>query len=106
MADRILIRMTAMQTIFGRCSLSGTWRKTVLSAGFLACAAGSFASSTNRQGLIRDITNVEGVRYNMLVGYGLVVGLNRTGDSQQNYFTVQTLANAMQRMGVLIAPGQ
>jgi len=41
----------------------------------------------------------------MLVGYGLVVGLNRTGDSQQTYFTVQTLANAMQRMGVLISPG-
>ena len=41
----------------------------------------------------------------MLVGYGLVVGLNRTGDSQQTYFTVQTLANAMQKMGVLIAPG-
>ena len=59
----------------------------------------------NRQVLIRDITSVEGVRDNMLVGYGLVVGLNRTGDSQQTYFTVQTLANAMQRMGVLIAPG-
>ena len=41
----------------------------------------------------------------MLVGYGLVVGLSRTGDSQQTYFTVQTLANAMQRMGVLISPG-
>lgn len=106
MANRILIRMTAMQMIFGRRFLSGTWRKAALSAGFLACAAGSFASGTNRQVLIRDITNVEGVRDNMLVGYGLVVGLNRTGDSQQTYFTVQTLANAMQRMGVLIAPGQ
>ena len=42
----------------------------------------------------------------MLVGYGLVVGLNRTGDSQQTFFTVQTLANAMQKMGVLIAPAQ
>lgn len=40
----------------------------------------------------------------MLVGYGLVVGLNRTGDSQQTFFTVQTLANAMQKMGVLISP--
>jgi len=42
----------------------------------------------------------------MLVGYGLVVGLNRTGDTQQTYFTVQTLANAMQKMGVLISPAQ
>jgi flagellar P-ring protein FlgI len=63
------------------------------------------ADNPNRRVLIRDITSVEGVRDNLLVGYGLVVGLNRTGDSQQTYFTVQTLANAMQRMGVLISPG-
>ncbi len=64
------------------------------------------ADNSNRQVLVRDITSVEGVRDNMLVGYGLVVGLNRTGDTQQTYFTVQTLANAMQKMGVLISPGQ
>lgn len=62
------------------------------------------AASPDRHVLVRDITSVEGVRDNMLVGYGLVVGLNRTGDSQQTYFTVQTLANAMQKMGVLISP--
>lgn len=65
---------------------------------------GSAAEKPNRQVLIRDITSIEGVRENLLVGYGLVVGLNRTGDSQQTYFTVQTLANAMQKMGVLISP--
>jgi flagellar P-ring protein precursor FlgI len=54
--------------------------------------------------LVRDITSVEGVRENMLVGYGLVVGLRGTGDTQQTIFTVQTLANAMQKMGVLIPP--
>lgn len=64
------------------------------------------ADNSNRRVLIRDITSVEGVRDNMLVGYGLVVGLNRTGDTQQTYFTVQTLANAMQKMGVLISPAQ
>lgn len=65
---------------------------------------GTLAASSDRHVLVRDITSVEGVRDNMLVGYGLVVGLNRTGDSQQTYFTVQTLANAMQKMGVLISP--
>jgi flagellar P-ring protein precursor FlgI len=64
------------------------------------------ADNPNRRVLIRDITSVEGVRDNMLVGYGLVAGLHQTGDSQQTYFTVQTLANAMQKMGVLIAPAQ
>jgi len=62
-------------------------------------------TSSNRRVLIRDITSVEGVRDNMLVGYGLVAGLTQTGDSQQTYFTVQTLANAMQKMGVLIPSG-
>jgi flagellar P-ring protein precursor FlgI len=62
------------------------------------------ASDANRQVLVRDITSVEGVRENMLVGYGLVVGLRGTGDTQQTVFTVQTLANAMQKMGVLIPP--
>lgn len=54
---------------------------------------------------LRDITQIEGVRDNQLVGYGLVIGLNRTGDTQQTYFTVQTLANSLQRMGVQISPG-
>jgi flagellar P-ring protein precursor FlgI len=53
---------------------------------------------------VRDITTIAGVRDNPLVGYGLVVGLRGTGDSQQTIFTVQTLANAMQKMGVLIPP--
>jgi flagellar P-ring protein precursor FlgI len=54
--------------------------------------------------LVRDITTIAGVRDNPLVGYGLVVGLRGTGDSQQTIFTVQTLANAMLKMGVLIPP--
>lgn len=69
---------------------------------FTQCAV---AAEPNRQVLVRDITNVQGIRDNMLVGYGLVVGLAGTGDRQQTIFTVQTLANAMQKMGVLIAPG-
>jgi flagellar P-ring protein precursor FlgI len=62
------------------------------------------ANQPDRRVLIRDITTIEGVRDNMLVGYGLVVGLRGTGDRQQTIFTVQTLANAMQKMGVLISP--
>ena len=63
------------------------------------------AAEAAHKAFIRDITQIEGVRDNQLVGYGLVVGLNRTGDTQQTYFTVQTLANNLQRMGVQIAPG-
>jgi flagellar P-ring protein precursor FlgI len=62
--------------------------------------------TTEHPVMIRDITDIEGVRDNQLVGYGLVVGLRGTGDRQQTYFTVQTLANEMIRMGVQISPGQ
>jgi flagellar P-ring protein FlgI len=55
-----------------------------------------------RHVLIRDITTVEGIRDNPLIGYSVVVGLNRTGDSQQTQFTTQTLANVLQRLGVQV----
>ena len=70
----------------------------------VSCAAR--AVTPDRQVLLRDIADVEGVRDNQLVGYGLVVGLRGTGDRQQTYFTVQTLANAMKRLGVQISPTQ
>src|SRR5579871_1926841 len=50
---------------------------------------------------IKDIVAFEGVRDNMLVGYGLVVGLNNTGDSLQNApFTKQAIQSMMERLGV------
>ena len=63
------------------------------------------ASTNDHLVKLRDITIIEGVRDNQLVGYGLVLGLNHTGDTQQTFFTVQTLANTLQRLGVQIAPG-
>ena len=83
-----------------------TARAACLALVVIVVASQALADNTNRRVLIRDITSVQGVRDNMLVGYGLVVGLNRTGDTQQTFFTVQTLANAMQKMGVLISAGQ
>ena len=96
--------MIFVQSKFRLQLFSPLTRFVALCLGSFVCAANAHASNSNREVLIRDITSVEGVRDNMLVGYGLVVGLNRTGDTQQTYFTVQTLANAMQKMGVLIAP--
>jgi flagellar P-ring protein precursor FlgI len=50
---------------------------------------------------IKDIVNFEGVRENQLVGYGLVVGLNGTGDSLNNSpFTKQSLQSMLERLGV------
>jgi flagellar P-ring protein precursor FlgI len=53
---------------------------------------------------LKDLVTIEGVRSNQLVGYGLVVGLNGTGDRQQTLFSAQSLANVLQRMGVTVAP--
>jgi flagellar P-ring protein FlgI len=50
---------------------------------------------------IKDIADIEGVRDNQLIGYGLVVGLNNTGDKLSNaIFTRDTLVNMLQRLGV------
>lgn len=53
---------------------------------------------------LRDLVDVRGVRENQLVGYGIVVGLAGTGDGTQARFTIQSLANALQRMGVAVPP--
>jgi len=62
----------------------------------------AFAAAEEKRVLVRDITMIEGVRENPLVGYSIVVGLNGTGDRFQTLFTSQTLGNVMQRMGVQI----
>lgn len=51
---------------------------------------------------IKEIASLEGVRDNQLIGYGLVVGLNGTGDKRQTFFSAQTLANLLERMGVQV----
>lgn len=50
---------------------------------------------------VKDLADIEGVRSNELIGYGLVVGLNRTGDRvQQNLYARKTLQNLLERMGI------
>lgn len=55
---------------------------------------------------IKDIATFEGVRPNQIIGYGLVVGLNGSGDKQGTSFTVQSLVNMLQRMGVTVSKGE
>ena len=49
---------------------------------------------------IKDLTNVAGVRSNQLIGYGLVIGLNGTGDGGNVPFTGQSLRSVLSRLGV------
>jgi flagellar P-ring protein precursor FlgI len=55
-----------------------------------------------REARIKDISSIEGIRDNQLVGYGLVVGLLGTGDSQQTSFPIQTLTSMLLRMGISV----
>jgi flagellar P-ring protein FlgI len=64
--------------------------------------AQSVAVGAARQVRIKDIASIEGIRDNQLVGYGIVVGLQGTGDSQQTTFPTQTLAATLLRMGVSV----
>src|SRR5437867_4983146 len=66
----------------------------------IALAVPSFAASR-----IKDIGHFSGVRKNALIGYGLVIGLNKTGDKRQTFFTQQTLINMLEKFGVTMNNG-
>jgi flagellar P-ring protein precursor FlgI len=54
---------------------------------------------------IKDVASVQGEMSTPLIGYGLVVGLNKTGDKKQTIFPAQTLANMLERFGIAVPPG-
>jgi flagellar P-ring protein precursor FlgI len=70
-----------------------------------AALAAEMASTQPHEARIKDIASIEGIRDNQLVGYGIVVGLQGTGDSQQTTFPIQTLAATLLRMGVSVPAG-
>ena len=63
---------------------------------------GSVASGAR----LKDVAALKGVRINQLIGYGLVVGLSGTGDGSGTKFTVQSLVNMMERLGIHTLPNQ
>jgi flagellar P-ring protein precursor FlgI len=70
----------------------------------LVAHAAASAGATSR---IKDLASIEGVRQNQLIGYGLVVGLNGTGDTLNNIpFTRQSLQAMLERLGVNIRGAQ
>ena len=87
---------------------SHCWRRTraaALSLGFAAAliVTPAFAPASIAASRIKDLANVEGVRDNQLIGYGLVVGLNGTGDTINNSpFTRQSITAMLERLGVNI----
>src|SRR6186713_1871397 len=81
-------------------------RASLLLAAFLASAAVWWPAPA-QAARIKEVASVQGVRTNQLVGYGLVVGLDGTGDqTTQAPFAIQSLLAMLQQMGVTVPPGQ
>lgn len=82
------------------------FRRRLASTLTALLAVSAFLSGPTHAERIKDLTSIAGVRDNQLVGYGLVVGLDGSGDqTTQTPFTVQSIINMLGNMGVTLAPG-
>ncbi len=79
------------------------WLRTLL-LGVLALLVALPAHGADVR--VKDMARIQGVRDNELFGYGLIIGLNGTGDSTQTVFTVQSVVNMLQRLGVNVPRSQ
>lgn len=66
--------------------------------------AGAEVADRKVEARLKEVARLQGVRANQLLGYGVVVGLDGTGDKDQTRFTVQSLANLLARQGITIDP--
>ena len=82
--------------------------KRLVVAGWLISGvlSGLIISAPASAERIKDLANIQGVRANQLIGYGLVVGLDGTGDqTQQTPFTVQSIISMLGQLGINLPPG-
>lgn len=78
-----------------------SFTRWILSFGLAIGGLNAAATSANALSRIKDLASIEGVRQNQLVGYGIVVGLNGTGDTLNNSpFTKQSATAMLERLGV------
>lgn len=70
----------------------------------LLCFLVAVLSSQAHAARIKDVASLDGLGEVQLVGYGLVVGLNGSGDGTRTQFTVQSVANMLQKMGIVVPP--
>jgi flagellar P-ring protein precursor FlgI len=76
----------------------------ILAAVLLLIVLVTVGTTTAQAARIKDIANIRGVRQNQLFGYGLVVGLDGSGDGTKTLFNVQSLSSMLEKMGVTIDP--
>ncbi|WP_035598488.1 flagellar basal body P-ring protein FlgI, partial [Edwardsiella tarda] len=89
----------------GNVRQSPRWRRASVWLGGLLLALGLVSQGAWAE-RIRDLTSIQGVRNNALIGYGLVVGLDGTGDqTMQTPFTTQSLNNMLSQLGITVPAG-
>lgn len=79
-------------------------RCLIIALGCLSLAVNLAMASGASAVRLKEISSIQGIRDNPLVGYGLVVGLQGTGDQSNTQFTVQSLTNMLRRMGIQVPP--
>jgi flagellar P-ring protein precursor FlgI len=82
------------------------FRHWKLAAAIVALGVLSQAQMRGSESRLKDIATLQGYSPAPLVGYGLVVGLNKTGDKRQTIFSTQSLANMLSRLGVEVPADQ
>ncbi len=80
--------------------------KLIIFYGVIILFVFLFTVDSSNGARIKDISVIKGIRTNQVTGYGLVVGLNGTGDKSGADFTNQALANMMERMGIHVDKNQ
>ena len=76
--------------------------KKITAVGFVCLLALLLSAPQGEAVRIKDIASFSGVRDNQLIGYGLVVGLGGTGDKTSSVFTMRSMVNMLERMGVSV----
>ena len=100
MTGKIYFHTFSLKLIFYRAI------KIVVFYGVIILFVSLFNVDSSNGARIKDITAIKGIRTNQVTGYGLVVGLNGTGDKAGADFTTQALANMMERMGIHVDKNQ
>lgn len=77
------------------------WRLVVALAALLTAPLSARSGAR-----LKDVASLQGISSTPLIGYGLVVGLNKTGDRRQTIFSTQSLVSMLERLGVSVPPNQ
>src|SRR5438552_11731626 len=106
MAVAVLIgRLTLKTRMYSTCTgsrLGARARSTALAAALLATVVARGRPADAAVVRVKELVDVQGMRENALYGYGLVVGLAGTGDSETVFFTSQPISGMLGRLGIRI----